>query len=267
MTGWVSGWYVMRRYWIESENLLNEQVIVFKDELFHHIFDVCRQEKGSRFEVLLQGKAYLVEATEVLKKSAQARILEARNVAALPLPLIKIALCIPRFNVLESILEKAVEMGVHSLQLLSSNYSFIKSSEKISPAKWERWQKIIISSTQQCGRGELMTLVEPLSLEDFITSTNLMSDSLCLFGYEGSKVVTLKDHLRPKLEQKWSQAWIIVGAEGGFSQEEAQKLMDFGIQPVTLGDQILRVETACIALISVLKYELGLMRKTDEPKR
>jgi 16S rRNA (uracil1498-N3)-methyltransferase len=250
----------MRRYWIEHKNL-SDNFVKFEGDLFHHIFDVCRQEKGSKFEVLLEGKAYLVEATEVLKKSALARILEERTVPQLPEPYLKLALCVPRFPVLESVLEKAVEMGVHTVQLLTSDYSFIKSSEKISENKWERWQKIIVSSTQQCGRGELMTLVEPVPLKKFIQEMDPNHRSLCLFGYEGDQVATLQDYLRPQVSKKWSDAWIIVGGEGGFSLQEAQNLQQIGIQPVTIGDQILRVETACIALISVLKYELGLMRK------
>ena len=250
----------MRRYWIERK-YLSENFVKFEGDLFHHIFDVCRQEKGSKFEVLIDGKAYFVEAIEVSKKSATAKILEERIVPTLPEPHLKLALCIPRFPVLESVLEKAVEMGVHSIQLLSSDYSFIKSSEKISENKWERWQKIIVSSTQQSGRGELMTLVEPMPLKKFVQEMDPKHHSLCLFGYEGDNVMTLQDYLKPQAVKKWSDAWVIVGGEGGFSLQEAQSLQETGIQPVTIGDQILRVETACIALISVLKYELGLMRK------
>lgn len=250
----------MRRYWIERKNLSGE-LVNFDGDLFHHIFEVCRQDKGSKFEVLLSGKAYLVEAIEILKKTATARIIEERTVATLPQPYLKLALCIPRFPILEAVLEKAVEMGVHTVQLLSSDYSFIKSSDKISENKWERWQKIIVSSTQQCGRGELMTLVEPIPLKKFVENMDPNQRSLCLFGYEGDEVVTLQDYLRPKSTQTWPEAWVIVGGEGGFSLQEAQSLQQNGIQPVTMGDQILRVETACIALISVLKYELGLMRK------
>lgn len=250
----------MRRYWIEKKNVFNDTV-TFDGDLFHHIFDVCRQEKGSKFEVLFDGKAYLVEATEVKKKTATATIIEERIVASLPTPHLKLAICIPRFNVLEAVLEKAVEMGIHSVQLLSSDYSFVKSSEKISENKWDRWKKIIISATQQCGRGELMTLAQPIPLQNFIQQMDPKASSLCLFGYEGDEVMTLQDYLRPQATKPWSDAWVIVGAEGGFSLQEAQKLKEIGIQPVTIGDQILRVETACIALISILKYELGLMRK------
>jgi 16S rRNA (uracil1498-N3)-methyltransferase len=251
----------MRRYWIQPQNL-NEGVVKFEGDLFHHIFDVCRQEKGSKFEVLLNGKAYLVETTEVLKKHALAQVLEERTVAVLPKPYLKLALCVPRFPVLEAVLEKAVEMGVERIQLLTSDYSFIRINEKISENKWDRWQKIIVSSTQQSGRGELMTLVEPKTFRNFVQEIDPKSTSLCLFGYEGDDVITLQKYLKPQAQKEWQDAWVFVGAEGGFSHQEAQFMKERGIQPVTIGDQILRVETACITLISVLKYELGLMRKT-----
>lgn len=251
----------MRRYWIQPQNL-NQGVVKFEGDLFHHIFDVCRQEKGSKFEVLLNGKAYLVEASEVLKKHALAQVLEERIVAVLPKPYLKLALCVPRFPVLEAVLEKAVEMGVERIQLLTSDYSFIRTNEKISENKWDRWQKIIVSSTQQSGRGELMTLVEPKTFRNFVQEIDPKSTSLCLFGYEGDDVITLQKYLKPQAQKEWQDAWVFVGAEGGFSHQEAQFMKERGIQPVTIGDQILRVETACIALISVLKYELGLMRKT-----
>ena len=54
--------------------------------------------------------------------------------------------------------------------------------------------------------------------------------------------------------------WLIVGSEGGFSQNEVVSMQKLGLDPVTLGQQILRVETACLTLVAVLKYELGLMK-------
>lgn len=248
----------MRRYWIEPQQK-NENEVRFDGEQFHHIFDVCRQDVGSKFEVLLPGEAYLVEVLEVGKKSARANIIEQRVIEPLPRPYVNLALCVPRFNVLESILEKAVEMGVHEIQLLSSDFSFIKKSEKISPNKWERWEKIIRSSTQQSGRGDLMELKTPITLDNFVQSLTQKPASMCLFGYEGSTPLSVKEFFQQNAN-KTEEAWILVGAEGGFSHAEVDKLKTSGVMPVTLGPQILRVETACLALTSVLKYEMGLMR-------
>lgn len=249
---------IVRRYWIEPEQKTGDE-IRFDGELFHHIFDVCRQDVGSKFEVILPGEAYLVEVQEVGKKSARATVIEKREITPLAKPYVNLAICVPRFNVLESVLEKAVEMGVHEIQLLSSDFSFIKKTEKISPNKWERWEKIIRSSTQQSGRGELMQLHAPVALDAFIQKLTQNPPFLCLFGYEGSTPLSIKEFFQQSSKQ-WEETWILVGAEGGFSHQEVEKLKSSGVMPVTLGSQILRVETACLALTSVLKYEMGLMR-------
>ena len=249
----------MRRYWIEESDILGQQVLL-QGELFHHIVDVCRQEMGSKFELLSNGKAYFVEIVALSKKGATAKILETRQIPPLPQPLVKLAICVPRFPVLESILEKAVELGVHEIQLLSSQYSFIKSSEKISENKWDRWLKIIKSSTQQCGRGDLMQLSPPIKLLEWSKKMNLKEGQMCLFGYEGPTPLHIKDYFKAASHGDLKEAWILVGGEGGFSQLEVNELETNGCRAVTLGPQVLRVETACITLTSILKYELDLMR-------
>lgn len=250
----------MRRYWVEEKDIIGDQALL-QGEVFHHIVEVCRQTVGSKFELLSNGKAHFSELIALSKKGATARIIETRNIPALPKPYIKIALCIPRFPVLESILEKAVELGVDEIQLLSSQYSFIKSSEKISESKWERWLKVIKSSTQQSGRGDLMKLTAPMPLIEWSKKMNPNGRSLCLFGYEGPSPLSIREYFKSdKSHGELDDAWILVGGEGGFSEQEVQLLAAQGCQAVTLGPQVLRVETACITLTSILKYELDLMR-------
>lgn len=250
----------LRRYWVESQNIIGDNVLL-EGEVFHHIIDVCRQEIGSQFEVISDGSAYFVKIIAVSKKGATAQILEKREIQKIPKPYVNLAICVPRFPVLESIIEKAVEMGVSEIQLLSSDFSFIKNAEKISENKWERWLKIIKSATQQCGRGDLMKLHSPISLKNWSQQLNQKPHSMCLFGYEGHEsVVEIKSHLKKITTDKLDEAWILVGGEGGFSHQEVDALGQQGCQAVTLGAQVLRVETACIAMTSILKYELDLMR-------
>ena len=104
----------------------------------------------------MTSKAYLVEVTNVQKKSAEARIIEIREIEPLAKPHIHIALSIPRYPVMDSTLERAVEMGVTSILPFVSSYSFIRKEKELPVGKTERWQKIVISATQQSGRGELM---------------------------------------------------------------------------------------------------------------
>lgn len=257
----------MRRYWIEKNKIQNE-IVTFKDDLFHHIFDVCRQDVGNHFEVITEdSKAYLVEVVSKDKKQAQAKIIESREIQKLPRPYINIALSVSRYNVMDSIVEKVVEMGVHSILPFCSDFSFIRKPSNLPPGKLDRWKKIIISATQQSGRGELMKITEPIEWSEMLKLINPNPANWCLFAYEGAGVLNIKDHLESQKkallktsEDRPENLWIIVGSEGGFSESEVTEMQQLGLHPVTLGSQVLRVETACLTLVSVLKYEFGLLK-------
>lgn len=256
----------MRRYWIEKSQVYNNQV-TFKGDQHHHIFDVCRQEVGHHFEVITEeSKAYLVEVKSVTKKDAMAGIVEERVIKALPKPHIHIALSVPRYNVMDSTIERATEMGVSSILPFVSQYSFIRKEKELPAGKQERWQKIIVSATQQCGRGELMKIHEVTNWQNMLKTINPGPENWCLFAYEGQSIQPIADEIKSLREQYVSpnaalpeNIWIIVGSEGGFSKTEAEEMHKLGLHPVTLGSQILRVETACLTLVAVLKYEFGLM--------
>ncbi|OFZ31572.1 MAG: hypothetical protein A2622_03030 [Bdellovibrionales bacterium RIFCSPHIGHO2_01_FULL_40_29] len=252
----------MRRYWIEK-NQIQEDQIQFKGDQFHHIFDVCRQEVGHHFEVITEeSKAYLVEVTSVEKKQAIARIKETREIQKLNRPHIHIALSVSRFPVMDSIMERAVEMGVSSITPFYSEFSFIRKAASMPEGKVDRWQKIIVSATQQSGRGELMRIQKPIDWNILLQQINPSPQTWCLFAYEGTGTASIKSYLQTKkasLNKPPDDIWIIVGSEGGFSSNEVQTLQQLGLDPVTLGSQVLRVETACLTLVSVLKYEFELL--------
>lgn len=252
----------MRRYWIEKSQISNNQVY-FKSEQFHHIFDVCRQEIGNHFEVITEDSfAFLVEVITVDKKQAVAKIIETREIQKLKRPHIHIALSLSRFHVMDSIIERAVEMGVTSITPFFSEFSFVRKANNLSDSKIERWQKIIISATQQCGRGELLQLNSAVDWNILLKQINPTNQKWCLFAYEGTGVSSIKSYLHEKKATIGSppdDIWLIVGSEGGFSPSEVLTLQQLGLDPVTLGSQILRVETACLTLVSVLKYEFGLL--------
>lgn len=249
----------MRRYRLSLDPTDLEQ-IVLEGDLFHHIVDVCRQDVGSKFELLdSKGFAHLVVVETVGKRQAQVRRLESRELPKLPRPHLILALSVPRFPVLESVLEKCVELGVAEVHLFFSSYSFVRGQGKISDNRFERWQKIILSSTQQSGRGDLMTLHKPVDLKDLLPRFNPKQGDWGLLSYEGETPRSVVDVLksRPVSGANLDRIWFFVGSEGGFSPAEVSVLESEGILAATLGDQVLRVETACITLASILKYDVG----------
>lgn len=254
----------MRRYWIPRtcfidtiENPLG--LVEFKDEIFHHIFDVCRQQKGFQFEVLKgDQKAYLVEVVEIQKKKAFGKILSFRDIPPLKKPHFHLALSVSRFPVMDAIVEKCVELGVHSVHPFFSDFSYIRRPSELPENKIERWHKIIISATQQSGRGEMMGLLPAQSLIETLSYLSKNSErKLGVFAYEGQTPLELKKFIEKKKKEisEIDEVWIFVGSEGGFSSEEVEEFKRSHLEPITLGDQVLRVETACISLISILKHE------------
>lgn len=244
----------MRRYWIDESAI--QDVVEIAGDSFHHICVVCRQKPGDRFEVIANHQAYFVEIIQLDKKSATAKIIEKREIKNLPLPRLHLALSLPKFPTFEAVLEKAVELGVYSVHPFSSDFSFMKPAPQALVKKEERWRKIIVGATQQTGRGELMKLTEisPLSvlLGEFAKSAN----SCGVLAYEGEGQTSVKGRLA-QIPASTEDLWIFVGSEGGFSQNDIKLFKDYDLLPVSLGEQVLRVETACVTLVSILKYGLG----------
>lgn len=250
----------LRRFWVEPDFFQQPRLIIDGD-LFHHIRDVCRFDVGDVFELISgDGLARLVRIEYCDKKTMTVVEESQRTLVTAERPWVELVVCIPKFQTLELILEKCVELGVRRVTLAYSQYSFVRSAEKLSDSKKQRWDKIILSATQQSGRGDKMELRGPLPLFDVAEEVNRRSSSMGLFLYEGEA----QQSLHKKLENLGTSSleWIIpiIGSEGGFSTQEVEKMRELGFISLGLGDQILRVETACVALASILKYELTKQR-------
>lgn len=255
----------MRRYLI-SQNLEVGSPLRLAGDVFHHIHHVCRRGLGDQFELLNsnQEHAFLVQVTAVTKSELEVQILSSRPLPQLAKPYIHLVLSFPKPKVFEAVVEKAVELGVHSIHPILSDYSFFKSSEKLE-AKSERWQKIIRSASQQSGRAEPLLLHPSQSLSDFLNSypgadknkPKVKTQHLSLAFYEGKAKLFSQFFSEQPMSPGLEHIWAFVGSEGGFSESEVQQFKEQGIASLSLGDQVLRVETACVSIISVLRYKSG----------
>ena len=115
------------------------------------------------------GKAHLVEVAALRKHDLEARRLSGRDIEALKRPWIHVVLSVPRFATADAVLEKFVELGVHTVSFAVSEFSFIRKTPDVPESRIRRWEKIVRSATQQSGRGTLMNLRPARSLEDVLT--------------------------------------------------------------------------------------------------
>lgn len=247
----------MRRYWIEKKHFNLDSVVISGDS-FHHICDVCRQDVGSKFEILCEGKAYFVELISRDKKSAIAKILETREAPKPAKPYIHLAVSVSKFQTMDTIVEKAVELGVYKLHPFVSEFSFIrdKKSDRLLE-KIERWERIVKAATSQTGRGDLMEISQPTTLTELVSEMNRNLKSTGLFPYEGESDQTVSSAIKEMKTEAPENIWLFVGSEGGYSDQEVDFFKEKGLKSSSLGDQVLRVETACLSLVSILKYEFN----------
>ena len=202
------------------------------------------------------GRARDVKVVEHSKNKALLKVLVTREIPPLPRPYLELCIGIPRYVIMDKVVEKSVELGVHRIRPFVSSNSFIKRPESLPESKFQRWQRMIRSSTQQCGRGELMTLDPIQSLNQLLSQFKDSKESpLGLFLYEGVAEMSLHKALT-RISHSNHSIWVFVGGEGGFSDEEVHTFAQAQMPSITFGDQVLRVETACVALLSVLKYEI-----------
>ncbi len=254
----------MRRYWV-PKNAIEGTEVSLKDEILHHVRDVCRMGKGAKFEILHEGRALLVEIVSETKHESRARILEERAIAPRPKPDIALVMAIPRFAVFEAVIEKAVELGVARIQPVFSEFSFIRAKDEVLGKKRPRWEKIVQSATQQSGRGDWMSVEQAMPLKEALEALNRNPGVRGLFAYEGEGRLSAKDGLKALevgagADIAIAECQVFIGAEGGFSFKEVELFREFGLHPVTLGSQVLRVETACVTLVSILKYHFDQLR-------
>lgn len=246
----------MRRYFLSPEKKQDSSFLLEKED-FHHICVVCRMEMGSKFEILLgDNLAYFVEITEKNKKSALASIREVRSIAELPNPKMHLCLSIPKFSTMDAVIEKAVELGASSIIPFVSDYSFVKKLGGPIKEKMPRWANIVQAATEQCGRGQLMPITDALHLSELLDQINRKANAKGLFAYEGAGDLSISQALKQYKPLSLQEIYIFVGSEGGFSDQEIDLFRSKDLKPVSLGPQILRVETACTALLSIIKYEL-----------
>ncbi len=258
----------LRRFWV-SETTLAKQIksaaqgetVFISGDLFHHIHGVCRLGVGREFELLVENApAIHVCVLEVAKGSMQVQILAQRELTGRKPPFIHLALSIPKPSKVDWIVEKSVELGVSCVHLFTSDHSFFRQPEQISSSKLKRWEAIVDAACAQTGRTHRLQVKPPVTLQD-VFARYLMSNrnegAKGLFLYEGVGGRPLHQYMSELKAQGGAKTvWAFVGSEGGFSDEEAHFFKERDCPSLSLGDQVLRVETACLVISAIIKYEL-----------
>lgn len=242
---------------------VDEDIATLTGDEHHHLRNVRRIRTGENIR-LIDGKGTVSIAkvldTEITD-ATQAEIL-SREFHAPRLPSLTLFQAMPKHDKMELILQKTTELGVTQIVPMHTE----RSSQKPSQNRCERWHRVIISATKQCGRAWLPELSPPQKFEACLAQVKQFALSLLCCENETERHIktVLRHHegqalaLRENREgqgQGAASIAIFIGPEGGFSAEEVNAAIEKGCLPVTLGQNILRTETAAIAAIAVVAYE------------
>ena len=160
---------------------------------------------------------------------------------------------LPKADKLELIIQKAVELGVYQVIPVETKRSIVKLDEKKAKAKTARWQQISEAAAKQSKRGIIPEVTEPMSFSKALKLAETMD--VKLIPYELAEGMEKTRRLIENIKPGQSIA-IFIGPEGGFDEAEIQAAEEAGIEPITLGRRILRTETAPLAILAWLGYQL-----------
>jgi 16S rRNA (uracil1498-N3)-methyltransferase len=214
---------------------------------------VLRKQPGDLL-MLLDGRGmeYIVRIATMERSEIDTEIVERRK-RELPTVTVTLGQGLPKSDKMDFIVQKATELGVSSLVPLVTERTIVKVKDE--EKRNERWRKIAREAAMQSGRPDIPTVKTIRSFSDFIHTLAPGPQTLFLLPWEeGTEPV--KNVLRGHPDAK--HVVVLIGPEGGFSKAEADAARGKGFHLVSLGRNILRTETAAIAVLSIIGYELSL---------
>ena len=243
----------MHKFFVEDNQINNEKIII-NNEDYNHITNVLRMKKGEF--ILITNKeskeTFNCEIDEINSNEVICNILNKENKEIELNVNIDLFQGLPKADKMEYIIQKCVELGVHKIVPVNMKYCIakIKDEEK----KNFRWNKISEVASKQSKRNIIPKIEKSISISTLCSEID--NYDLVIVAYENEENITLKDVL--KGNSKIKNIAVIVGPEGGISTDEIEKLKECGAKIVSLGNRILRTETAPIAILSMMVYEYEL---------
>lgn len=244
----------MHRFFVE-EPAMGEETITITGGDVNHIKNVLRMSPGDKICVIngQNNKEYYCEIVSLGNDAVQTKICEVLE-ADQELPnQIYLFQGLPKSDKMELIIQKAVELGVHTIVPVITDRTVVKLDEKKEANKRKRWMSISESAAKQSGRLRIPEVTSVVSFKQALDMAEKMD--VCLIPYELAKNMEHTRKIMGNIAPGQSVA-VFIGPEGGFESSEIEKAMEKGFHPITLGKRILRTETAGLVTLSMLVYNL-----------
>ena len=253
------------RFFIEpvaGQDPLVGAVLDLAPEASHHALRVLRLRAGDAIDLADgQGLDYLCQLELNAAGQAKARVLAVAPSPAEFGPELVLWQGLPKGNKMESIIPPAVELGVDVLRPVQCRRSVARLPEARAAARrLERWREIARASAQQSGRGRVPEVAEATTLARALAAVEgedaTQGPVLRLLAYEEERGLGIGALLARTELRSLARIDLLVGPEGGFSEEEVEAARRVGFLSVSLGPRILRTETCGPALLAMLLAQL-----------
>lgn len=238
----------MPRFPIKQSQIKNGQATISGSD-YRHIVKVLRLQIGNTITLFDEsGMEHLGKIQEITTKEISIAIAESRNAETESKLNIHLLQGIPKGDKMDLIVEKVTELGVKTIIPIITERAQVRETKKI-----QRWQRIAVESSKQCGRVKPPEIHEAISFQEAVQFNN--NSDLRIILYEKYKD-RLQDTLR-KVTEFPVNVVLFIGPEGGFSEDEVKTAQQKGFITSGLGPRILRTETAGIVAIAVLQFVYG----------
>lgn len=244
-----------RRRFVVSSRSMRDGYASYDGELHHHMARVLRLRSGD--EVLLvdeQGRRHQGIIDQVTQEWTAVRITTTLEAAEFPdSPAITVIQGLPRGEKIELVLQKGTELGVNEFAIFRADRSVPKLAGEKLQGRLERWNRIVSEAARQSERFDQPSVAWHPSAA--AAAAGAANADLKLLLWERGVPTPLREILEGM--PRPLRIAIAIGPEGGFESGEAEAFSFWGFTPVTLGERILRTETAALAMTSILQYKWG----------
>ena len=238
----------MARFFL-SPDAWGAQALLSGDEA-KHAAQVLRLRAGDRITVFDgRGRSAGAEIVDVSKSELRLELGQAVLAPVLE-PEICLAQAVPKGKTMDLIVQKAVELGVTTIQPLITRHTVVQVDGDDAPRKSAKWQRVALEACKQCGQD---LLPEVLPVRDFASWVDDPGGDLKIIASLLPGVKSLREVLREAGSPR--RVTLLVGPEGDFSAAEGAAALAAGFVPASLGSIVLRAETAAFFGISAIRYE------------
>ncbi len=244
----------MNRFFVDIDNKEIGKSVDITGTDVNHIKNVLRLRCGD--EIIVSngsGRDYHCQISSFENEKVVADIIDVcDNFAELETEIILFQ-GFPKSDKMEFIIQKTVELGVTKIVPVITKRTVVKLDEKKAAKKTERYNAVALSAAKQSGRGIIPEVTEPVTFKAALDMAKSLD--MNIIPYEEAEGIEYSKKVIKDIRGKKSLG-IFIGPEGGFAAEEVQSALDIGAHAISLGHRILRTETAGMAVMSIIMFEL-----------